>query len=125
MDHDYFYHKIDFQQELNQLVLPETETYLHPGNLHIYISEKDKIRCYKVFSTFDLKNAYHQISVIESNQKYTAFETNGKLYELTRISFGVKNGVAEFQRKMRQFIVEKNLNEAFSNVDNIAIAGHD
>ena len=113
MDHNYFYHKIDFQQELNQLVLHETKTCLHPENLHIYTSKKDKISCYKVFSTFNLKNAYYQISFIESDRKYIAFETNSKLYELTRILFGVKNGVAEFQCKMRQFIVEKILNEAF------------
>ena len=78
-----------------------------------------------MFSTFDLKSAYHEISRIESDRKYKAFETNGKLYEFTGISLSVKNGVAEFQRKMREFIEEENLNGAFSYVDNITIAGHD
>ena len=57
------------------------------------------------------------------NGKYTAFEANGKLYKFTRIPFGEKNGVAEFQRLMREFI-EENLNGTFSYVDNIAIVGH-
>ena len=28
--------------------------------------------------------------------KFSAFEANGKLYEFTRIPFGVKNGVTEY-----------------------------
>ena len=66
-----------------------------------------------MFSTFDLKSAYHKISRIESDRKYAAFEANGKLYEFTRISLNVKNGVVEFQRKMREFTEEENLNGAF------------
>ena len=78
-----------------------------------------------MFSTFDLKSAYHKISPIESDRKYAAFEANGKLYEFTGISLSVKYGVVEFQCKMHEFIEEENLNGAFSYVDNITIAGHD
>ena len=79
---------------------------------------------YKVLLTFDLKSAYHQIILIESEQNYTAIEANGKLYEFTRILFGVKNGVAEFQHKMREFFEKENLKGAFSYVDKITIAGY-
>ena len=58
---------------------------------------------YTLFSRFDLRSAYHQICLIESDRKYTAFEANGKLYEFTCIPVGVKNGVAAFQRKMYEF----------------------
>lgn len=35
----------------------------------------------EVFSTIDLKNAYHQVPILKSERKYTAFEANGKLYQ--------------------------------------------
>ena len=60
----------------------------------------------------------------ESERKDTAFEANGKLYEFTRLPFGVKNGVAEFQRKMSEFIEQEELSGAFCYLDNITIAGH-
>ena len=34
---------------------------------------------YKVFSTFDLKSAYHQVPIKESDRKFTGFEANGRL----------------------------------------------
>ena len=33
-----------------------------------------------VFSSVDLKSAYHQIPIISNERKYTAFEASGKLY---------------------------------------------
>ena len=62
---------------------------------------------YNIFSTFDLCSAYHQIKIIDSEQKFTAFKANGKLYKFTQIPFGVKNGIAAFQRKIMQFIEER------------------
>ena len=59
-----------------------------------------------------------------SDRKYTAFEANGKLFKFTRIPFGVKNGVVEFQRKMFEFIAEENLMGAFSYLDNIVVASN-
>ena len=110
---------VDYSQTIN--IYTELDAYPLPP-IDDLINQLSK---YKVFSAFDLKSAYHQISLIEFERKYTAFETNGKLYEFARIPFGGKNGVGEFQRKMREFIEEKNLNRAFSYVDNITIARHD
>ena len=73
---------------------------------------------YSVFSTFDLRNAYHQIELISSERKFTGFEANG---EFNRIPFGVKNGVAVFQRVISQFI--KNLNHTFAYLHNVTVAG--
>ncbi|XP_068229407.1 uncharacterized protein [Palaemon carinicauda] len=59
---------IDYSQTINQCTeldaypLPRIEDMVHD------------LAKYKVFSTFDLKSAYHQISIKESERKYTAFE---------------------------------------------------
>ena len=80
---------------------------------------------YKVFSTFDLKSAYHQVPIKESDRKFTGFEANGRLYQFCRIPFGVTNGVAAFQRAMDNFVDEENLNDTFPYLDNITVAGRD
>ena len=74
---------INIYTELDAYPLPRTDDLINQLSKH------------KVFSTFDLKSAYHQINLIEFKRKYIAFETNSKLYEFTQILFGVKNGVAE------------------------------
>ena len=109
---NYFQTVEDIYTKLNVYPLPQIDDM---------ISELSK---YKLFSTFDLKSVYHQISLIESDCKYTAFEANGKLYEFTHIPFGVKNGVATFQCKVYEFIKEENLKGAFWYLDNITIVGY-
>ena len=64
-------------------------------------------------------------SCYKSERKYTAFEANDKLYEFTRIPFGVNNGVAAFQRIMCQFVSVENLKDVFVYLDNVTIAGRD
>ena len=78
---------------------------------------------YSVFSTFDLRSAYHQIKLISSERKYTGFEANSKLYEFTQIPFGVKNGVAAFQQTISQFIKEENLSNTYAYLDNVTVPG--
>ena len=53
---------------------------------------------YRVFSTFDLKSAYHQIPLKPEEKQYTVFTADGNLYQFCRVPFGVTNGVACFQR---------------------------
>ena len=79
---------------------------------------------YKLFSTFDLKSAYHQVPIKESDMNYTGFEANGRLYHFRRIPFGVTNGVAVFQRAMDKMI-EEGLNDTFPYLDIITVAGKD
>ena len=78
---------------------------------------------YEYFSTFDLKSAYHQISIPKTDMPLTAFEANGKLYQFKRIPFGVTNGVAVFQRAMDKLFEEENLKEIYPYMDNITVAG--
>ena len=83
----------------------------------------NNLATYKVFSTFDLKSAYHQIPIDEAEKPYTAFEANGKLYEFNRIPFGVTNGVPQFQRKMQEIVEDEKLCGTFPYLDNITIGG--
>ena len=108
---------IDYSQTIN--IYTELDAYPLPRIDDMV----NQLAQYHVFSTFDLKGAYHQVAIKESDSKYTAFEANGKLYEFTRIPFGVKNGVAAFQRAISQFVENENLKDVYPYLDNITVAG--
>ena len=78
---------------------------------------------YKVFSTYDLKTAFHQIPIPPEDRKYTAFEADGGLYEFTVIPNGVTNGSPAFQRVMDKIIKDEGLDQSFAFVDNVTICG--
>ena len=78
---------------------------------------------YKVFSTFDLRKAYHQVQFLKYDRKYTGFESNDRLYQFRWIRFGVTNGVAVFQRLMDNIIKEEKLKDTFPYLDDITVAG--
>ena len=81
-----------------------------------------EIAKYKIYSSLDLKSAYHQIPIKE-DRPYMAFEANGKLYQFYRIPFGVTNDVACFQRIIDKIIKENNLMGMYAYVDNIVLVG--
>ncbi|GFR77611.1 retrovirus-related Pol polyprotein from transposon opus [Elysia marginata] len=80
---------------------------------------------YKYYSTFDLKSAYHQIPLKESDKEYTAFEACGNLYHFKRIPFGVTDGVAIFQRTIDNIIKQEGLPACFAYLDNVTVCGDD
>ena len=80
---------------------------------------------YQVYSTIDLRSAYHQVPLREEERPYTAFEASHGLYQFTRVPFGVTNGVACFQREMSNFVQEEHLLGVFPYMDNITICGMD
>ena len=41
----------------------------------------NQIAQYRVFSTIDLKSAYHQVPLCEEDKKFTAFEVNDCQYK--------------------------------------------
>ncbi len=83
-----------------------------------------KISQYRVFSTLDLKSAYHQIALKPEEKVYTAFEANGCLYQFKRIPFGVTNGVACFQRIIADFINQERIPDTFAYLDNVTVCGN-
>ena len=109
---------VDYSQTIN--IYTELDAYSLP-RIDDMVNELAR---YNIFSTFDLRGAYHQIKIIDSKQKLTACKANGKLYECTRIPFGVKNSVAAFQQKITQFIEGKRLKDTYLYLDNVTVAGH-
>ena len=91
---------VDYSQTTNRFTL--LDAYPLPN-----INEQmAKIAKASVFSTLDLKSAYYQLPLHAEDQPYTAFEVEGKLYQCTRLPFGVTNGVSFFQRFI-DFLIEK------------------
>ena len=108
---------VDYSQTIN--IYTELDAFPLP-RIDDMVNELSK---YNVFSTFDFKSAYHQVPILESDRKYTAFEANGKLWEFTRIPFGVKNGVAAFQRCMSSLVEAEHLQCTFPYLDNVTVTG--
>ena len=58
----------------------------------------------RVFSTIDLRSAYHQVPLRQEEKPYTTFKASVGLYQFPRVPFGVTNGVTCFQREMTDFV---------------------
>lgn len=122
--------KDEFNRHRKRLCVDYSQTINLYTNLDAYplprIDEMvNNLSKYKFFSTYDLKSAYHQIPLQESERKYTAFECLGDLYEFTVIPFGVTNGVPCFQRIMDDLVKEEGLTDTFPYLDNVTIGGVD
>ena len=108
---------VDYSNTIN--LYTELDAYPMPN-----ISDMvNKISQYKYYSTLDLKSAYHQVPIQEQDKIYTAFETDGKLYQFKRLPFGVTNGVSTFQRTIDKVIENKQLSDTFAFLDNVTICG--
>jgi len=83
---------VDYSQTINRYTL--LDAYPLP-NIEEQISTIAKGT---VFSTLDLKSAYYQIPLHPDDRPFTVFEAGSKLYQYTRLPFGVTNGVSFFQR---------------------------
>lgn len=110
---------IDYSLTINRFTL--LDAYPLPKIQEIIF----KISKNNVFSKIDLKSAYHQIPILESEKHYTAFEACGKLYQFLRVPFGVTNGVACFQRAIDQIIEAENLKLTFPYIDDVTVCGKD
>ena len=57
----------------------------------------------------------------KAEQPLTAFEANGKLYQFTRLAFGVTNGVPAFQRTIDRII--DGLVDVVADIDDVVVGG--
>ena len=108
---------VDFSQTVN--VYTELDAYPLPRIDDMV----NQLAEYSVFSTFDLKSAYHQVEISPEDRIYTAFEANGRLYEFTRIPEGVTNGVPKFQRVVDKVVQDEDLKGTFPYMDNVTVCG--
>ena len=110
---------VDYSRTINKFT--HLDAYPLP-NLDTMASQIAK---YRIYSTFDLKSAYHQIPILEGEKPLTAFEAAGKLFEFNGIPFGVTNGGPVFQRNMDILVEENKLDSVFPYLDNITVGGYD
>jgi len=64
----------------------------------------DKLAGNRLYSCIDLAMGYFQIPVKPEHRKYTAFNTRFGLFEHNRMSFGLCNAPATFQRAMNEVL---------------------
>lgn len=108
---------VDYSQTINRFTL--LDAYPLP-NIEQIVSKVSK---YEVFSTIDLKSAYHQIPIRDIDKPYTGFEAGGRLYQFCRIPFGVTNGVSCFQRVIDNIINNEQLTGVFAYLDDVTVCG--
>ena len=108
---------VDYSQTIN--LFTELDAYPLP-KIEFLVTELAKFR---VFSTFDFSSADYQIPISTKDRPFTTFEAFGKLWEFTRIPFGVTNGVPAFHREMDDLVLNESLKNIFFYLDNITVAG--
>ena len=82
-----------------------------------------KVRNAKFFSTLDLKQGYHQITVNPSDRCKTAFTGGDVLYEYNRLPFGLKNGPSHFSRLVNAILAPIINSAVLVYLDDIIIVG--
>lgn len=109
---------VDYSRTINKFT--ELDAYPLP-NIESMISQ---LAQYTIFSTFDLRSAYHQVPILESEKSYTAFEADGGLWESNVVPFGPKNGPPAFQRVVDRIISDESLTATYAYLDNLTVGGH-
>ncbi|XP_031339629.1 uncharacterized protein LOC116168104 [Photinus pyralis] len=110
---------IDYSMTINKFT--ELDAFPLPNMETVVL----KVSKYKIFSQIDLKSAYHQMTILDKEKVYTAFEACGQLYQFTRIPFGVTNGVAAFQRTLDFIITREKLEGTVVYLDDVTVCGKD
>ena len=75
----------------------------------------------KYFSTLDLVRGYYQIPLDDSSKEVTAFSTARAHYQFKRLSFGLRNAPAAFQRLIQEVLRELPRKKVVVFIDDILI----
>ena len=108
---------IDYSQTVNKFTL--LDGYPLPRLQDVV----NKVSQYNVFSTLDLKSAFHQVELSADDRIFTAFEADGQLFQFIRLPFGLKNAVPSFQRIIDNIIENNNCQGTHAYLDNITVGG--
>ena len=108
---------VDYSRTINRFT--QLDAYPMP-RMHDLVHKMAK---YRIFSKIDLKSAYYQLPLRDSEKQYTAFEADGQLFHFNRIPFGLTNSVAVFQRVMDSIIGDSGLQSTYAYIDDVIICG--
>ena len=108
---------IDYSRTVNMYTIPDS--YPVPRIDDIINS----LARHKRFTTLDLRAAYHQVLLPQSDREFTSFEAAGRLYQFKRLPFGLTNAVSAFQRLMDKIVEDNQLQGVYVYMDNITVAG--
>ena len=78
----------------------------------------------KYFTCLDLVRGYYQLPLHENSKKFTAFSTPYGHWQFKRLSFGLKNAPAVFQREMQRILDEFPKCKVIVYIDDILILGN-
>jgi len=74
---------------------------------------------YNYYSSIELRIAYHEVSLLPKERKYTAFEANGQLCQFRRLHFRLRNAVPCLQRVINDITAAYNCKGTFAYFDDI------
>ena len=102
-------------REPNKAVVPDS----HP--LPLIEDLLSELRGSVMFSTLDLKSAYHQLELHKESRGLTAFITHEGLYQYCRVPYGLCSAPAAFQKMMKTIL--SGLQGVQCYLDDVAIYG--
>lgn len=85
-------------REPNKAVVPDG----HP--LPLIEDLMSELHGSKLYSTLDLKSAYHQLELHRESRGLTAFVTHEGLYQYCRVPYGLSSAPAAFQKMMKKIL---------------------
>lgn len=109
---------IDYSQTINKYT--QLDAYPLPRMSDIV----NNVAKYSIYSTLDLRSAYHQVKLADSDKPYTGFEALGQLYQFRRMPFGLTNAVPCFQRIINDLILKNKCEGTFAYLDDITVCGN-
>ena len=107
---------IDYR-ELNSVTIPDK--FPVPNLLDSIYSLNGN----KYFTKLDLVRGYYQVPVDEDSRHYTAFSTQKNHWQFKRLSFGLRNAPAAFQREIQAVLSSFPSNKVIAYLDDILIMG--